>query len=819
MLLSQDLTVDVVLPLAAPGVYTYTLPPSFSKNVEVGSRVAVPFGKQKIYTGIVVSRPGTPPPAGISLKAIVDVVDEMPLLLPPQLDFWQWIASYYMSTLGEVMKAALPSGLKLESETHIEKTPSEDNNFSLNEIERVIWAAIPDAKTLTITQLQKKLQHIPRTLATLRRLVEMGIVRISEKLSQSHRRPTQQRIRFTLNYYSETAQQSLLNILNKRSPRQAALVEALIACGDSPRSALSSQLEGFDSALTALRKKGIIEVYEVATEPCEPDSTERLAPLGMLSAAQDAAYRDILKNFETKNICLLHGVTSSGKTEIYTQLIQREIEAGRQVLFLLPEIALTTQITTRLKRIFGHQMGVYHSKFPDAQRVELWLRQLSNRALPLILGVRSSLFLPFKNLGLVIVDEEHETSYKQQDPAPRYNARDAAIVLARLHGAKILLGSATPAVETYYNAYKTQKYGFVQLTERYGGVCLPQIIIEDVKELRRKKLMKTPFSPQLIEEVNNALEEGQQAILFNNRRGYSPVLECHTCGWTPRCTACDVPLTSHHSPPKLICHYCGATYPIPTQCPNCEESNLRSVGFGTERIEESVKQTFPQARTARMDLDTTRSRTAYEKIISDFGQQQTNLLIGTQMLTKGLDFDHVRVVGILNADQMLNQPNFRAAERAFQMMTQVAGRSGRRGQRGTVILQTRQPHDDTIQQVVAGNYAAMFRQQLAEREIYRYPPFVRIIDICFKHRTEQVCAHAAEHFAALLRPHFADHLLGPDRPPVGRIGHLHLRKLILKVRHDLPSGGVRRTLLAAREAMHAQPDFHSVIVYFDVDPL
>ncbi len=816
----QELTVDVVLPLAAPGFFTYTLPAVFVTNVCEGSRVAVPFGKHKTYTAIVIRCPGTPPSEDIVLKAVIDVVDNAPLLRPQQMELWRWMTHYYMCTPGEVMKAALPSGLKLESETFVEKVENFTPPTLFSERDSYILSTLQSEKAITIADLQKKHIRTPGFLAALRRLMELGAIKTHEKIAHSYRPHTERHFRFTEPYTQEAAQHELLNTLGKRSPRQTAIILELIEKRTLSRKILNKMLEGTDSALTALRKKGIIEAFDVETARIKTSAgyiaKEERPPL---SKAQRTAYNSILENFKKKNICLLHGVTSSGKTEIYIELIRREIAAGRQVLFLLPEIALTTQITTRLGNIFGDKMGVYHSKFPDARRVELWLRQLSDRAFPLILGVRSSLFLPFHNLGLVIVDEEHETSYKQQDPAPRYNARDTAIILAQQYGAKVLLGTATPAIETYYKAAVTKKYGLVTLTERYGGVCLPEIIIEDIKELRRKKLMKTPFSPRLIKEVNKALEAGEQAILFHNRRGYAPVMECHSCGWTPHCKACDVPLTFHQSQGKLVCHYCGASYNTPQQCPNCEESHLRDIGYGTEKIEETVKQCLPEARTARMDLDTTRSRSAYEKIIRDFQQGQTNLLIGTQMVTKGLDFDNVRIVGILNADQMLNQPNFRAYERAYQMMAQVAGRSGRRGKRGTVVLQTRQPDMDIVKQVVENNYNSMFHQQLVEREIYHYPPFVRLIDICFKHRTEQVCAEAAEHYAALLRPHFHDDLLGPDRPVVGRVQHLHLRKVILKVRPELPSAGVRRTLLAARQALQSQPNFRNVSIHFDVDPL
>lgn len=812
------LTVDVVLPLALPGALTYLLPPALAAHVTTGSRVVVPLGKRKAYTAIVVRCPGSPPPEGVALKAVTDVVDATPLLLPQQLELWRWMAYYYMCTPGEVMKAALPSGLKLESETLVALADDYDDEAELAPREARVVGILADGKPLRIEELARKAGDAPGLLPALRRLIESGMVAVTESLSRAYRPRTETHVRLAEAFRDEARQHALLDSLG-RSPRQAEIVMGLITYTEMARREMRRLWPGADAAIAALKKKGAVETFEVGVDRLKTPAPDGATAVTALNAAQQAAHDDILRQLAERDVCLLHGVTSSGKTEIYTQLIRRELDAGRQVLYLLPEIALTTQITTRLGRLFGERMGVYHSKFPDAERVELWQRQLTDRAFSLVLGVRSSLFLPFRRLGLIIVDEEHETSYKQQDPAPRYNARDTAIMLARLCGAKVLLGTATPAVETYHKATVTRKYGYVALTERYGGVMLPEIFVEDVKELRRKKLMKTPFSPRLAEEVRTALAEGEQAILFQNRRGYAPVLECRTCGWTPHCTACDVPLTYHRQAHRLVCHYCGAAYNVPPQCPNCEGTELREIGCGTEKIEENVQTCFPTARAARMDLDTTRTRSAYEQIISDFQNGSTDILIGTQMVTKGLDFDRVRVVGILNADQMLSQPNFRAYERAFQMMAQVAGRAGRRGRRGIVVLQTRQPALPIIRQVVENDYPAMFRGQLAERELFRYPPFVRLIDIYLKHRTEQVCAAAAETLATLLRPHFGDALLGPDRPAVGRVQYQHIRKLVLKVSLDLPTAGVRRTLLAARQVLLSQPAFRSVSLFFDVDPL
>lgn len=556
--------------------------------------------------------------------------------------------------------------------------------------------------------------------------------------------------------------------------------------------------------------------------------------LHQLSPAQEAAAEGIRAAWQDKQVCLLHGVTSSGKTEVYVHLIQETLARGEQVLYLVPEIALTTQLTTRLQKVFGQQMGIWHSKFTDKQRMNLWRRQLGregeNLPYPLILGVRSAIFLPWQRLGLIIVDEEHEQSYKQQDPAPRYHARDVATVIGQMTGARVLLGSATPSFEAYTHAQEG-KYGYVTLTERYGGVQMPQIVVENMKELRRKKLLTSPFSPRLTEETRGVLKAGLQAILFQNRRGYSPVLTCRTCGWTPKCTRCDVSLTYHqrstgnananlNANGHLVCHYCGATYPLPPQCPQCEDTELRDIGYGTEKIEAAAKAVFPDARIQRMDLDTTRSRRSYEEIINDFQQGKKNLLVGTQMVTKGLDFGKVRVVGILNADQLLTQPDFRAYERSFQMLSQVAGRAGRRGDQGLVVLQTNQPDLPVVQHIVSGNYAALYRQEMEERRLFHYPPCTRLIYIYIKSPKDHLAETAARVMADMLRPHLpAGHLLGPERPFVARVSLQYIRRILVKVDAALKPNEIRSMLLGARQYIQQQSDLKSVNIYFDVDPV
>jgi primosomal protein N' (replication factor Y) len=536
-----------------------------------------------------------------------------------------------------------------------------------------------------------------------------------------------------------------------------------------------------------------------------------------LNAAQQTAFASIHDVFREKEVCLLHGVTSSGKTEIYIHLITEALETGRQVLYLLPEIALTTQITARLKRIFGERIGIYHSKFTDAQRVEIWQKQLGEQPYDIILGVRSSVFLPFQRLGLVIVDEEHENSYKQQDPAPRYHARSAAIMLAARFGAKVLLGTATPSVESYYNA-RIGKYGLVELKERYQDIRLPQIEVVDVQDLKRRLLMTDPFSPRLLEEMRAALDRHEQVILFQNRRGFAPMIECNTCGWVPRCNSCDVSLTYHKGLHQLTCHYCGHTYAVPSVCPACNGTELENRGFGTERIEDDVKALFPEARVARMDLDTTRSRTAYERIISDFQNGDTDILIGTQMVSKGLDFERVSVVGILNADTLLNYPDFRSYERAFQLMAQVAGRAGRKHKQGLVILQTRSPQLPVVQQVVTNDYEQLYLDQIAERQLFRYPPFFRLIYVYLKHRKEEVLDQAADLMAAQLRHGLGDRVLGPDKPPVARVSALFIKKMVVKVELQASLAKVRDYLHAVQQSILQDERFRSLTVYYDVDP-
>ena len=770
---------DILLPLALEESLTYGIPSDL--QLSVGQRVIVQLGKRKRYTGFVERLHDEAPAEGVELKYVEEIVDDAPLLISDQLRFWDWLSHYYICTKGEVLKAALPSGLKLESEMRLKRSLQPVDTSELTPLQLSVYHLLDEEKTITLDDITSKLKRTS-IINIVRQMIDNGWVEVHEAMRETFRARTETYVRLPESVVREDRIDELFNSLRKGGKPYALLLAYTDLARSSAalrlrnpnlltevsRSQLLQRVVGGEGALRTLIEKGYLESYTIEVgrlKTCVATETLGMRPL---NDHQQRALEQIQASFERHDITLLHGVTSSGKTEVYMKLIEDTLTQGKQVLYMLPEIALTTQITTRLGRVFGDKMGVYHSKFPDAERVELWRRQLTNKAFPLILGVRSSLFLPFQNLGLIIVDEEHETSYKQQDPSPRYHARDAALVLAKQLGAKVLLGTATPSLESYYKA-RQGRYGLVEMRERFGGVQLPEIIVEDVKDLKRKKMMKTPFSPRLKDEISAALERKEQAILFLNRRGFSPVLDCHHCGWSPKCTQCDVSLTYHQREQRLVCHYCGKSYEVPRSCPNCHEADLRDIGYGTEKIQAAIEAVFPNARTARMDLDTTRSRAAYEQIIRKFQAGETDILIGTQMLTKGLDFDRVSVVGIINADQLTNMPDFRAHERAFQMLSQVAGRAGRRGKQGKVVMQTRQVEHPLTQQVVTNDYFGMYAEQMQERQLFRYPPFYRVINIYLKHRDDRTVEAASAYLSNLLRSHFPSDLLGPERPLVARV--------------------------------------------------
>ena len=760
---------DVILPVPLNGTFTYSVPDTLAGKVQPGMRVLVAFGRNKNYIGIVDNLHDRQP-EGYEVKPLLQLIDEQPILLPVQLQLWHWIADYYMSPIGEVYKAALPAGLKAEdgyhprTETYIRLTPSYQNEPTL---------------------------HVA--------------------LNMLARAPKQQEA--FIGYLTLSRWDSIDGNETRETVLEITREELMNTSGANLQT------------IKSLQEKGFLETYEVEVGRLNHGGEPHPENIKQLNEAQQEAFNQILFSFMKRNVTLLHGVTSSGKTEIYIHLIQRELDQHRQVLYLLPEIALTVQMMDRLRHVFGNRLGIYHSKYSDAERVEIWQKQLSKNPYDVILGARSAVFLPFQRLGLVIVDEEHETSYKQQDPAPRYHARSAAIMMASLiahHSSlitpKVLLGTATPSLESYYNA-RTGKYALVELKQRYKAIELPEIQVVDTADLQRRKMMNGPFSPILLMRVREALEHGQQAILFQNRRGWAPMVECKQCGWVPRCEHCDVSLTLHRTMNQLTCHYCGHTYKVPTECPACGSKELQGRGYGTEKVEDQIRDILPEARISRMDLDTTRTRNAYERIISDFAAGRTNLLIGTQMISKGLDFDRVSVVGILNADGMLNMPDFRAYEHAFMMMAQVSGRAGRKGKRGLVILQTKNPDLPIIHQVVHNDYEALYRSLIAERQAFHYPPYYRLIYVYLKHKHDDTVNTAGLELGSRLRQWFGVRVLGPDKPAVARIKTLSIRKLVLKLENGLDIQKARQLITLAQQQMMQDKRYAQLQIYCDVDPL
>lgn len=815
--------VDVIVPLPIASQYTYSVPAELEESVQEGCRVVVSFGQKKFYTAIV-TKVHYVAPENYETKDVEEVLETSPVILPTQFRFWEWLSTYYLCTLGDVYKAAMPSGMKLESETLVAYNEDFEATVPLPKNEQRILDLLNDDKEQCVTQLQKA-SGLKSILPIIKRLLEKQAIFVKEDLKRNYKPRTEARVRLTEAYSTEHALRELFDNLGRAKKQLSLLMKYIELSGWMGTASTLKEVSKKDlldktgasvSILNSLVEKGVLETYYYEIGRLDKSIKGTLS-LNPLNVAQERAFTAIRNSFQEKSVCLLHGVTSSGKTEIYIHLIEEVLRKGQQVLYLLPEIALTTQITERLKRVFGHRLGVYHSKFPDAERVEIWKKQLTDESYDIILGVRSSIFLPFKRLGLIIVDEEHENTYKQQEPAPRYHARSAAIMLASMYGAKVLLGTATPSVESYFNARKG-KYSLVQLKERYKEIRLPHIELVDIKELTRQKRMKGPFSPVLVKEIRSALDRKEQVILFQNRRGFAQMVECRTCGWIPKCKNCDVSLTFHKRLNQLTCHYCGYTQSVAASCPACGGVELLNRGIGTERIEEDIQLTFPDVRVARMDLDTTRSRTAYEKIIADFEQGKTDILIGTQMISKGLDFNHVNVVGILNADTMLNYPDFRSYERAFQLMAQVAGRAGRKDKQGLVILQTKSPELPVISQVLNNDYEQLYEDQLAERQVFRYPPFYRLIYVYLKHRKEDVLEQAAEMAATLLRTGLGNRVLGPDKPPIARIQTLFIKKIMIKVELTASMTKVRDYLKGVQRTLSEDSRFRSLIVYYDVDP-
>lgn len=808
---------DVVLPLPLQGLYTYVVPSVSDHTLYEGSRVIVQFGKKKFYTAIVF-RIYEPEEEIPSVKEIVSTLEDYPVVTVTQLKFWEWISFYYMCSLGDVYRAALPSALKLESETHVLLNPDfeGDDPFTANE-KKVFYRLSPD-KALSIAEIEK-LTGLSNAISAVKSLVDKQAAFINENVHDAYSVKTKPAIRLARDF----AEEELIGVLDdlNRAKKQQHLLTVFIDLNSGGNTVFKKQLldEADISAavLTGLVEKGILEVYDFEVSRFDYGESD-LDSAYELNAYQQKAYEQICESFKEKDTTLLHGVTSSGKTEIYIRLIKDAIAKGKQVLYLLPEIALTTQITNRLKSVFGNKLAVYHSKFNDNERAETWNRLLIDDEVQVVLGARSAIFLPFRSLDLIIVDEEHEGSYKQQDPAPRYNARNSAIVLAGMYNAKVLLGTATPSIETYYNAL-TDRYGLVQLTKRHEDIELPEIAVVNTKELRRTKQMKSILSPPLIGKMREALLKKEQIILFQNRRGFSSMLECKNCSWTPHCTNCDVSLTYHKGQRLMVCHYCGASYPVPSVCPECQTPTLETLGYGTERIEEEVKIEFSEASVARMDLDTTRGKRSYEHIISEFEDNKTNILIGTQMVSKGLDFDNVSIVGILNADNLLNYPDFRAHEKAFQLMTQVSGRAGRKNKQGLVVLQTAHPSHAIIRYVRQNDYNSFYQSQTEERKIFRYPPYFRLISIVLRAKDEHVVDNAATQFAQALRQTFAGRVLGPGKPPVARVQSLYIRTILLKIESNASIQKVRESIHFHQSVVTANPAFRSVLLHYDVDPV
>ena len=812
--------INVILPIPLERSFTYSITEEEATLLQPGMRVAVPFGKSKIYTGIVHGVHQNPPEA-YEAKEIHQLLDDYPIINPIQLKHWEWIASYYMCTLGEVVRSALPSAFLLESETLVlRNTEYEVDENELLDDEFLVFEALQHQSILKVQEVSAIIER-KNVLPILQRLLEKKIIVLKEEVYEQYRPKLVRYVKLGEEYGADDKLEELLKSLT-RAPKQSQVVLTLFQLqGRSQKPIKVSELEKASNTSKAVIKslvdKGILEEYFIKTDRINYDGSSDESETKDLNEYQKSALIDIKAAFKEKKVTLLKGVTSSGKTEVYVKLIEECLEKGLQALYLLPEIALTTQLISRLQEYFGEKIAVYHSKYNVQERVEVWQNVLqSKQKAQLVIGARSAMYLPFGKLGLVIVDEEHESSFKQFDPAPRYHARDAAIVLGNLHNANVLLGSATPSVETYHNA-KTGKYGYTEITRRYGNVLMPEIELVDIKEATRKKRMKGHFSERLLLEMQETLIEGNQIILFQNRRGFAPLLECLTCGHTPQCPNCDVSLTYHQFKNQLRCHYCGHHTALPESCFACGSPDLDTKGFGTEQIEKEVKGLFPDAKVGRMDLDTTRGKHGYEKIITAFEQQELDILVGTQMLTKGLDFRNVNLVGVMNADSLLNFPDYRAHERTYQLLTQVSGRAGRTKKRGKVIIQTYNPYHQILKLVTTSDYEGMYIEQLYEREQFKYPPVNRIIKVTFKHKNYNVLNEAADWFAGALRSNFGGTVLGPEYPPVARIRNQYLKHLVVKVQKVQSLAQTKANIRRIEKSFKAVAMYRSVRVIYNVD--
>lgn len=819
---------QVILPLPLYSSFTYSVPEEMKRDITIGSRVLVQFGRKKFYTGLVEAFSNTAP-GSFEVKPIIALLDEMPIIRYPQLKLWDWISEYYLCSKGDVYKAAVPTGLKPESESWLSLNPDyelpEGKHFT--EREALVVQMLESEKKMKIGEIEDKLKF-KRSSAIISRMLDKGIVEISENIVNRYRPKTKTCVRLLVDRNDKEALHSLFDTVKRAKQQEKALIAyldlskwmTLISKPETvEREVLLGKAEVSPAVLNAMRDKKILEFYKVSvnrfkTNP-HPDNSIKIAEL---SKPQNLALSSIIDTWKEHNVTLFRGVTGSGKTEIYTHLIKKTLDSGDQVLYLVPEISLTTQLTDRLRAVFGSRLLVYHSRFSDSERVDLWKKLLSTSEPFIIIGARSAVFLPFARLGLVIVDEEHESSFKQYDPAPRYNARDTAIVLAKMHGAKTLLGTATPSIESFYKAVHG-KYGLVELLSRYEDAPMPDVEIIDMKQQRKEKRNHGILSEPLVQSVTKALDNGKQAILFQNRRGFAPVVVCKGCGWTPKCPNCDVSMVYHKHNNTLSCHYCGNKEVLPDICPACQEPTIEVFGYGTERIEEEIQENFQEARIARMDLDSTRNKDSYQTIINDFSDKHTDILVGTQMVTKGLDFGDVTAVGVLNADTLLNYPDFRSNERAFNMLEQVAGRAGRRQEKGKVIIQTTATDNKILDFVKRHDYPAYYEAEIEERRKLNYPPFSKIIMVYLKNKDPEIVEGAAHLLAGALRDVFSARILGPEKPFVSRVANFYLRHIMLKVEIGVSMPKVKAILRTIYESLIRDPRIKSSTLYYDVDPV
>lgn len=825
----QTLFIDVILPLSLPNLFTYRVPESLNNEVAIGQRAVVPFGRGgKLYSALIKNVHHTPP-AEYQAKYVESILDETAIITQQQMKHWDWICDYYIANPGDVFSAALPGALKLASETKIVINTEFDKELiqHFNDNEYLIYEALEVRNILSLQEVSEIL-NIKSVHRVVKSLIEKRAIVVEEDLKRKYKPKLIPHVRLTEYADNEETLKEIFNELQRANKQLEALMSFIHLSNrygekkEVKKVALQKSINVTSATINQLVKKNVFEIYDVEVNRIG-DYNKELIGDKTLNEHQEKAFKDISDHFKSKDVVLLHGVTGSGKTEIYIKLIQEAVSKGKQVLYLLPEIALTTQLITRLQKVFGDVIGVYHSKFNENERVEIWNTVLNfehtkSSRFQVVMGARSAMFLPFSDLGLVIIDEEHETSFKQYDPAPRYNARDAAIVLAGIHKAKTLMGSATPAIESFWNA-QNDKYGLVELNKRHGGIQMPEILCADVKEATRKKRMKSHFSPLLMEKMEEAFDNKEQVILFQNRRGYAPFMLCEECGHVPECKNCDVSLTYHKYSNQLRCHYCGQSRQMPNSCPACGSTRITLKGFGTEQIEEELALYFPNINVARMDADSTRSKNAYHRIITDFEEGNIDVLVGTQMVTKGLDFDNVALVGILNADTMLNFPDFRAFERAYQMMSQVSGRAGRKSKRGTVIIQTYDPYHRVIRQVIDHDYAGMYKNELVERKQFNYPPFYRLIHFTLKHRDKDILNAGAAEFTDELKKKFGNRVLGPEFPVISRIKNLYHKNVLIKIEREASIGKVREYITTIKNNFSAFSDYKSIRITTDVDPM